>query len=47
MTGGEKRGADEAEDEEGEYIPKYTLDNLKSMKNGATKIYLFKKNNKY
>ncbi|MGA0447985.1 MAG: hypothetical protein ACLTFB_01280 [Candidatus Phytoplasma pyri] len=42
FDGGLKRGGDEEEDEEGNEIPRYTLEDLKKMHNGGT-IYIFYK----
>ncbi|MBP5836083.1 hypothetical protein [Candidatus Phytoplasma meliae] len=45
FDGGSKRGGDEEDNEEGDAIPKYTLDSLKQMSNGAQNIYIFWKAN--
>nr|QED42326.1 PM19_00185 [Candidatus Phytoplasma mali] len=42
FDGGLRRGGDEEEDEEGNEIPRYTLEDLKTMHNGGT-IYIFYK----
>ncbi|NWN46142.1 hypothetical protein HR065_03585, partial [Candidatus Phytoplasma pruni] len=41
FDGGSKRGGDEEEGEEGDSIPKYTLDELKQMSNDASSINIF------